>query len=127
MFTFKSRNKRRCMEMAWRIAENFEPNANYEVELYVRRDPRNHGLWSLSVRLIFPHMNYKRIIVQEDMTGSRLESRMLRMEPNIRRFQRIQHRFYKVLDNRQRSLSEYEFFTNIMNYGECETCRRLTI
>jgi hypothetical protein len=66
-FIFKSRDKEAAIDRAAYIAKNFEPNSNYDLDIMVRRDREDREQWTVSARLIFPHMHYKRKVVQQDL------------------------------------------------------------
>lgn len=73
MFTFRSKDKEKLLVLFMRIARDFEPNSNYQMETLFLRDKHEHDYWVLSVRLLFPHMHYKREVVQRPLYSGSFE------------------------------------------------------
>ncbi len=52
MLTLHSRDKEELTRRALYIIQNFEPNANYELDILIRRSKKVRDAWMLSVRSI---------------------------------------------------------------------------
>jgi len=82
MFTIVGTDKAELTERAMYIIENFEPNSNYELDILIRRSNRSRDTWMLSVRLIFPHMSYKRHVRQASLYGRQIRQARIPVIPH---------------------------------------------
>lgn len=104
-FIFKSRCKEAAIDRAAYIAKNFEPNSNYEVDIMIRRCREDREQWTISTRLIFPHMHYKRKIVQISLVRG-LEHRVMPSRRIVgRTASHMVKRYLSLIDECQCTLS----------------------
>jgi hypothetical protein len=91
---------------------SFEPNANYDLEIAIRKNrgrggARLHGWWTVAIRFVFPHMNYKRKVIQLDLWGkSTVNAAEVRM-PHRALPTSMRRGFAAVLDLCQEPLTAY--------------------